>query len=159
MLISITKLIDMVTLIWPFPLWCWIFTCKDEIIWNTWVWLGFSFFWSVTVGHYLPDFISLGCVRVCACTYACVCVRACDCWSSSLVLSCAHAPLSIAVGLFICIKCSCLNKALFVWIPTHMLMESARSHSWFTSIVLKLLSPDYGYWSPLSWLDGWSSLI
>lgn len=82
--------------------------------------------------HFLCDSwtfsLWLHCIRVTV-LHVHVCVRVFsrkkeDCWSPSLVSS-AHAPLSIAVGLFICIKCSCFNKAPFVWRPTHTFMESA----------------------------------
>lgn len=77
----------------------------------------------------------------------CVCVCVLAGGQRIVVLSSAHAPLSI----FICIKCSCFNRVSFVWSPTHKLRETTASHSWFTSAVLKLLSPDYVS-EPIVWV-------
>lgn len=107
-------------------------------------------FFPLAAGHYIFHLLVLGswCITLILFVSAwCLCVccsqRIEDCWSPSLVFNSAHASLSIAMGLFICIKCSCFNKALFVWRPTHTFMESASSHLWFASIVLKSLSQDY----------------
>lgn len=80
----------------------------------------------------------------------CVCVQVLfSCWSPSLVLSGAHVPLSCGPPHLH--YAQLLNKALFVLSHTHSLclspVESACSHSWLTSIVLKSLSPDYVYMS------------